>query len=491
LYFLDLVMSDSLQLINWPKAIATLRQRIKEGGVEPTVFAHLRRVKHALLACSGGADSVFMLCVLAVHAEELDLQLHVAHYNHRWRGEESKADAAFVEELADVFQLPYYGGSRADNEAAFTETTARLFRLEFLRNIAQQTQSECIVFGHQLDDIIETQLQRIARGCGSDGLAAPRPISRFEQYPTHVRPLLHLRAREIRMALHSAGIPWREDSSNNDLNIARNALRQVIIPDLTDALGRDPSVGAARSRRLLEEDAAALDLLAREYLPQAYAHEATLPRERLRSVPVALLRRGLSEWLRAHGLLGSIAAPAMDILIDVLRSDRESYRMSAGAHFIVIDAETLAWEHSDVKEMHQVIIPATLQIDEPIFLSTGALMAAEVLELDSRLRQRIEAGEVEPGTEAFIAFDDELSLQLRGWLPGDRFQPLGAPGSKKLKNWFIDRRIPQAERKMLPLVLNATDTIIWVPGFPPAESCKILPTTKRALRLTYQSRKPL
>jgi tRNA(Ile)-lysidine synthase len=113
------------------------------------------------------------------------------------------------------------------------------------------------------------------------------------------------------------------------------------------------------------------------------------------------------------------------------------------------------------------------------------------LELTDTLRQQILAGEVDPRYEAIIAHPDEYSLVVRAWQPGDRFHPLGAPGGKKLKDCFIDRRIPPAERKTLPLVLKTSQEVIWVPGFPPAESCKISLSTKRALRLTYQTRKPL
>jgi len=432
-----------------------------------------------------------MLCLLVARAEELGLKLHIAHYNHRWRGEESDLDAAFVESLAAAFKLPFLSDSRPANEAAFTETTARALRLDFLRKAAKSHHCDYIVFGHQLDDIIETQLQRIARGSASDGLAAPRPVAVFDGQPTHLRPLLHLRAGDIRMALNATSIPWREDRSNDDVSIARNALRQQIIPDLADALGRDPSVGAARSRRLLEEDAAALEVLARQYLSDAYGHAPTLSRATLRAVPTALLRRALAEWLSGHELIGSVGASAMDLLIETLCSDRLHYRMSAGAHFILIDADTLSWEHQDASAQHQALQPATLKPGEPVFLSTGALVAAEVVELDAELRQQIESGSIDPQVEAIVACEGEPTFELRAWQPGDRFQPLGAPGRKKLKDWFIDRHIPQAERKTLPLVLNASEEVIWVPGFPPAESCKIQPSTKKALRLTYQTTNPL
>ena len=338
---------------------------------------------------------------------------------------------------------------------------------------------------------IETQLQRIARGCASDGLAAPRPVALFDKQPTHLRPLLHLRAGDIRRALQANKIPWREDRSNEDISIARNALRRQIIPDLRDALGRDPVVGAARSRSLLEEDAAALDLLARKYLPSAYAHAPTLDRARLNSMPTALLRRALAEWLSGHDLLSSLGASAMDLLIDSLRSKREQNRMSAGTHYILIDGDTLSFEHQDASDQFVGLQAAVLCIGETLFLSTGAFIDAEALELTDTLRQHILRGDIDPLREAIITHPEEDSLVVRAWQPGDRFHPLGAPGGKKLKDCFIDHRIPQAERKTLPIVFNASQVVIWIPGFPPAESCKISPSTKRALRLTYQTRKPL
>jgi len=484
-------MPDTPHMINWPKAALTLQQSVEKDVIESSVLEHLHRAEHVLVACSGGADSVFLLCLLVARAQEIGLQLHVAHYNHRWRREESDADANFVESLAASFNLPFISDTRPKKEAAFTETTARALRLDFLRRAAHLQHCDYIIFGHQLDDILETQLQRIARGCASDGLAAPRPVALFDKQPTHLRPLLDLRAGDIRKALQASKIPWREDRSNEDMSIARNSLRQQVIPNLCDAIGREPAIGAARSRRLLEEDAVALDLLARQYLPAAYTHAPTLDRLKLNAVPTALLRRALAEWLSGHGLLSSMGAPAVDRLVESLRSGREQNRMSAGSHYILIDADTLSFEHQDASDQLPELQPAVLGIGEALFLSTGAFIQAEALELTDTLRQQILSGKVDPLCEAIVSHPEENSLAVRAWQPGDRFHPLGAPGGKKLKDCFIDRRIPPAERKTLPLVLKTSQEVIWVPGFPPAESCKISLSTKRALRLTYQTRKPL
>ena len=484
-------MSDSPKKIHWPEAAKLLRTRINGEPFESSVMPSLRGGGDLLVACSGGADSVYLLCLLVAESEHLGLRLHVAHYNHRWRGEDSDADAAFVASLAEAFDLPYLSGVRPDKEAAFTETTARALRLDFLRKAARGSGCKYIVYGHQLDDIIETQLQRIARGCASDGLAAPRPVARFDRQPTHLRPLLHLRAGDIRMALNASGIPWREDRSNDDVSIARNALRKQIIPDLAEAFVHDPAVGAARSRRLLEEDAAALDTLSRERSPEAYAHAATLHRRDLSALPPALLRRALSEWMGGHGLIDSVGAPAMDLLIDILRGGRAHYRMSAGSRYIVVDGDTLRWEEADAAHSREALQPAVLELGEPVFLSTGALLEASVVEVDDALRACLASGDIDPTAEAVIAYQGESSFELRAWQPGDRYHPIGAPGGKKLKDAFIDRRIPHAERKTRPLVLDRSGEVVWVPGLPPAESRKIRAATIRALRLTYQTRNPL
>ena len=208
-------------------------------------------------------------------------------------------------------------------------------------------------------------------------------------------------------------------------------------------------------------------------------------------MPTALVRRALAEWLSGHDLLSSLGAPAMDLLIESLRSKREQNRMSAGAHYILIDGDTLSFEHQDASDQFVGLKAAVLGIGETLFLSTGAFIFAEALELTDTLRQQILRGDIDPLREAIITHPEEDSLAVRAWQPGDRFHPLGAPGGKKLKDCFIDHRIPQAERKTLPIVFNASQVVIWIPGFPPAESCKISPSTKRALRLTYQTRKPL
>ncbi|MEM7791059.1 MAG: tRNA lysidine(34) synthetase TilS [Verrucomicrobiota bacterium] len=481
------------QNIDWPAAAFALRDRLGAEAIEARVGKWLQdhTGDSVLVACSGGPDSMFTLCLLWAWSIELDINVVIGHYNHRWREEASNRDAAFMAEVAVALACTFELEERPENEAAFTETAARELRLNFLRRAAKKHGCAAIVLGHQQDDILETQLIRLSRGAGSEGLSAPRPVNSFPGYPDHIRPILHHRAGDIRMALNVCGIHWRHDSSNEDTRIPRNSLRIEVIPNLMKALEHDVQVGAARSRELLEEDAAALKSIAKARLPEAFRRARALKRKELQSEPRAITRRAITAWLSGHYLIGSLSAPGMEILLNAVYSKRPNYRLSVGATFVSLTESEVTIER-EIKTRKSVAFDGRLiQVDETILLPTGGQIALEGVRLDGTLRERLAQGSIDSHSEAYFDSDPERPIEVRAWRPGDRFRPLGAPGTKKLKDWFIDRHIPQSERKSLPVVSLVDGEIIWVPGFPPADSLKIGPETDRALRLTYHSRKPL
>ena len=438
-----------------------------------------------LVACSGGADSVFLLCQLWGRRAELGLELVVAHYNHGWRGLASDGDAEFVEGLARGLGCEFLTERRAAETDGSTETRARALRMEFLRGAAKARACGAIFFGHQRDDILETQLQRLARGAGLEGMAAPRPVHRFkDNEPVHLRPLLDLSAEALRRHLEGAGIPWREDATNADMGIARNALRGKFIPELEGMLGRDASAGAARTRRLLEADAVALVELAQVALPEAFAGSGTLVRETLQLLPEALSRRALTAWLEGHGLLESLSAAGFDGLLAALCGSEAKGRQSVGASFVVFDGERVWFEGAEGSVA--VLVDCELRPGALLELSTGAILVSERVVVDAALRSRLEAGAVDPAVECYAVLPEGARvLAVRALASGDRYQALGAPGSRKLKDCLLDRGMGEKERKLLPVVSTTGGLILWVPGLPVSERCRVGPDTKEALRLTY------
>ncbi|MGZ7090592.1 MAG: tRNA lysidine(34) synthetase TilS, partial [Candidatus Angelobacter sp.] len=183
-------------------------------------------------ACSGGADSVALLHILAELRETLGLVLSVAHFHHRIRGAEADMDQQFVEELAARLQLGFHSGSgnvpeHAAESKISIETAARELRHHWFADLIKQGKADKIATAHTLDDQAETVLMRILRGTGARGLAGIAPAQKAKHL---VRPLLTTSRSEVEAYLKAKGQCWREDSSNLDLGHTRNRIRHTLLP---------------------------------------------------------------------------------------------------------------------------------------------------------------------------------------------------------------------------------------------------------------------
>ncbi|MBZ0324806.1 MAG: tRNA lysidine(34) synthetase TilS, partial [Alphaproteobacteria bacterium] len=136
-----------------------------------------------IVGVSGGPDSVALFRLLYTLRHEWGLQLHVAHYNHRWRSDADK-DEQFVKDLAHGCGIPHtVGRSRQAPGGTGTgsaEEKARLARLRFFKKTLRQTGFNAVVLAHTKDDLAETVLMRIIRGTGLQGLRAMQPCTTFD-----------------------------------------------------------------------------------------------------------------------------------------------------------------------------------------------------------------------------------------------------------------------------------------------------------------------
>jgi tRNA(Ile)-lysidine synthase len=315
---------------------------------ESKVYQYLlsKNGQKILIACSGGADSVFALLLLTAHQKDMNLELSVAHFNHEWRGEDSIEDARYVEGLAKKLSLPYYCATAGPNQLKKTETNAREARIKFLRKTANDVGAEVIAFGHQMDDILETQIQRLGRGSNIEGLIAPKPVHLFEDYPTHIRPVFNYKSDTIKDILNEHEVDWCEDSSNHNERILRNKLRKSIIPELSERMQRDVSEGAWRSRKLLEEDADYLHELSKERLPACYRLEEKLDRLLLRSENRSLTRRAFFYWLHRMNRNFVASTAFQEQLLSAIYGDRFREKFSLGSEFIVMNKRQI-WIEKD------------------------------------------------------------------------------------------------------------------------------------------------
>jgi tRNA(Ile)-lysidine synthase len=275
------------------------------------------------VAFSGGADSLALLLLLWAHWPLRRDRLRALHFDHRLRGAASRGDAAFCRNVCAALGVTLMEGTWREAHRGASEAEARAARQVFFRK-----HSRWLWLGHQQDDIAETLLMRIARGSGSGGLAAPRPVQAMPGGRFHVRPLLTLKKKEIVAALRAAGIVWREDASNRSDDFFRNRVRRSVLPAWMKASARDALAGAALARELLEEEDVALERWLDEVDP--VGRDGTLDLRKLEAKPRALVRRALHRWLGGQKRIGELARSGFERLLDAAMTGRDT-RQSLGA----------------------------------------------------------------------------------------------------------------------------------------------------------------
>lgn len=410
----------------------------------------------------------------------------VLHFDHRLRGAASSADARFVARLARglgercVVGRWVRGRSPAGTPAGpASEAAAREARFAFFTRAMRDGGARVLVLGHHADDVVETMLMRLARGSGTGGLAAPRPVHRRHDGSVRVRPLLTLEAAEVRAALRAARAPWREDTSNATDTHLRNRMRRRVVPALRAAVGRPLTAGWLAARQALEDDDVALEL----WLRECAGSGASLAWAALSGKPRALVRRAVQAWLQAQGLSMHVGRPSADALIEAVAAGRRA-RLSAGPdRFVVFDLRRMSIE-STRQPQKGWGTGLDLAVGATLVGPDGAALSAQRLKLTARLARAIRHGDFSPAQTVFLA-SDAAGFRVRRRRAGDRYRPLGAPGRGRLQDLLINRKIPRDQRDRLPVVCDDQDEPIWVPGLPPAHELAVSRGTKLVVQLTY------
>lgn len=339
--------------IDWPRAAAALAAAIPREWLHPAVNekageAGGKRGAGWGLAFSGGSDSLALLLLLWAHWPERRDKLTALHFDHRLRGRASTADAVFCRKVCGALGVRFVSGAWAEARKSASEAEARAARFKFFERELGRRRIRMLWFGHQQDDIAETLLMRLARGSGTAGLGAPRPVQMMPGGRVHLRPLLTMKKDALLDALRKAGAVWREDASNGTADYFRNRIRREVMPAwVLAATDRDAFAGAALSRELLDEDDAALDTWVGSLAPLS-ADGSRLDVKILHDKPRAVVRRALHRWLGAQADTGDLSRQGFATLLAAV--ERGGFtRFSLGrSGFAVIRKGTLLFERVPV-----------------------------------------------------------------------------------------------------------------------------------------------
>lgn len=440
-----------------------------------------------LVACSGGADSLYLLLRLYGSVEQPQEALRVLHFDHQVRGEASAADAAFVAEVAEGLGIGAVCGTPKEPLKA-DEAAMREARYGWFAHHYHAFQASALCLGHHADDLLETQLMNLVSGSGPGGLSSPRPVARFPDGQVRLRPLLNLSHRTIAQALEGAGIPWREDATNFDHSSLRSRLRSTVMPSLEQSMGRSLGTGALRSRKLMQEAVSALDWIL-EQQGQNRAGEAAkgMDIRWLTGLPEAAVRRAVMGWWFRHQGAWELSPGVLDELVRLIPLAQTLNRDQV---FSIGQGKTLRLTREGLHLKAESPGPpvgwkGALDWYWPgsvACLPDGSELRGEEVALASGTSPYRQA---DPVREAWLDLSETL-LHLRSWRPGDRYRQIGAPGSKKVQDLFTDIKVPLSERHLLPIVCDGRGTILWIPGFAPAEAASVKDSGKTALKLTYR-----
>ena len=288
-----------------------------------------------LVSFSGGPDSTCLLDVLARLRDKLDIELVVAHVDHRL-SEESSEVAARVTAAAAEAGFEVHLAKAPELAGANLHARARDFRYEFLDIVATREGAARIATGHTLDDRVETTLARLIHGAGTSGLAGIPPIG-----GTRIRPLISSRRVETRAYCKDCGLDFYDDPANADDRFERSSVRADVIAAIEERWGDGAIRAMATSAERLREDAAALDELGnRLYAELARAEEGAIrfDLEAVLAMTRAFRRRLLERAVgRVRDRSGGIDA-ALDALDAETRVPGSSYRVASGIE-IQIDSD--------------------------------------------------------------------------------------------------------------------------------------------------------
>ncbi len=450
-----------------------------------------------LVAVSGGADSLALLYGLHALRAQLNCELHVVHLNHCLRPE-ADADAKFVQQHAVHLGLPCtirrVAVPRLVKQWKLSvEAGGRKARYQFYEDVCTEVSATKVALGHHQDDIAETVLMNLIRGSGASGLKGIAPVRDIK----FIRPLAGSTRQQIEAFLTSIGITPRQDTTNTDVNYLRNRVRHELIPQLARDYNPNIKTGLSRTADVLGAESEYLDTVARKAFEtcriQGTHKNIVLDRVKFRQYHIALQRRMLRQSVfEMLGDMSDLYFAHCEAMLNLVEADTPNTVLALPNDLRFRRAyQQLIFERKPV-EMESFAYPVTTVGKTPITILNTEI-TAELGDIAERGTLPLPDGKF----EAIFDYDtlrkvfakpssETIPLTVRNRQQGDRFQPYGMRGTKKIKDFLIDAQVPRSERDSIPLLVCG-DEILWVIGYTTSDTFKIKSDTRQYLYLHYVS----
>lgn len=419
--------------------------------------------KKLLLACSGGIDSMVLFDLLLKSKRPF----FVAHVNFKLRGEASDRDEAFVEEICRANQITCFTkcfDTKAESSrlGLSVQMTARVLRYQWFNELYAEYPIQAVLTAHHADDQIETALINMIRGTGIDGLAGMQPFNGII-----LRPLLQIDRSIIKSYAEKHQLAWREDVSNQETLYQRNAIRHLIIPELTK-LNPSFSKVMLRNMQIWSEQSQLLNTYSDNWLKKI-----VVKTPEMQSVPINRIKPHkqkltlLYHWLNRY----QFQFEQVEQLIQAIDTTHETKLFNSLTHRLI-------------KTNRDLILQSIKNTTDDIIILKGSgsyRFSHYKLVLDT-IDNSIEINFNNVHYQYINADMLHYPLHIRMFKKGDYFYPYGLNKKKKLSDYYNDHKFTLIEKEQTPL-LCMNDKILSLLGHTIDHRFRVQKTTRNVLRI--------
>lgn len=453
-----------------------------------------------IVGLSGGADSVCLLLVLEKLREELGFSLEAVHIEHGIRGEESRQDAMFSKQLCEMKQIPFYMisldvPSYAECHGLGLEEAARILRYEAFEQLGKEKSGK-LALAHHMEDNAETILFQLVRGSVLSGLCGIRPVRTSEKGLTYIRPLLCLYRKEIERFLEQDAQDYCIDSTNQTLEYSRNYLRHRVIPELEN-INTQAVSHINETAGYLSEIRDYIEVQVQRYWEEISTVDkgVVLDITKLENLHVVLQRELI---YKAIGILAGgkkdISAVHVEQVLSLLtnQSGREISLPSGvrarkehnNIRFFCVNVKDENDDKLESVEISQELLEQLKNTTKPIELCFGEKKQRITINV---LKNTFEEGEIPLKTYTkWLDYDKiKTGFCIRTRQSGDYLIYDNLGHRKKLKQYFVDEKIPISKRDEI-LLLAQEHQVIWVVGGRMSEYAKVTEQTRTLIEITYK-----
>jgi tRNA(Ile)-lysidine synthase len=452
----------------------TVWEYIKENGL-------VEKGQNIGVAVSGGADSMALLVCLTALAGRHGFQVLCIHFEHGIRGEESLWNAEFVTEYCERAGIPLFMGA-ADVPALAaewklsSETAAKKARESYFDSLLESGDVDVVATAHHQDDNAESVLMHIFRGSGLEGLKGIH-----NKKGGYIRPLLCVDSGAVMRYVEEREILYVVDSTNGENLYRRNYIRNVLLKEIESNINPSAVRAVNRLSALVEEDIDFLEQASRSAFAACAVHQGDSVRidaARLAGLHTAVAGRVIRMACARLNILQDIEKAHVDAVMKLAAGGRTGAKANLSRGLCAemeYGALVICFAGREVDYSFQL----RLDVDDKNVLPDGSY-------IECRTVDRRGAGQ-DNFCECFDRDKLPAVITLRTRHDGDVIHPLGAPGKKKLKDYFIDKKLTREQRAKTPLLADGGE-VIWVVGHVMSDKYRVDGDTKNILQMRYTGR---